>query len=88
MFFGIWIINLIFAVCELGQRISNAYGEIEDRIWQLDWYLLPIEIKRMLPTIILYAQRPSVIDFFGSMFCCREQFKKVSHMISVVERYY
>lgn len=78
IFYGFWATNLVFAACELGQRLSNAFSEIDGRIGELDWYLLPIEIRRMLPTIILYAELPLVVQFFGSLTCCREQFKKVS----------
>lgn len=77
VFYCVWATNLVFAVCELGQRFSNAFSEIDGWIGELDWYLLPIEIKRILPTIILYVEQPFVVEFFGSMSCSREQFKKV-----------
>lgn len=86
MFYGIWAVNLVLAVCELGQRFSNSFSEIDDRIGKLDWYLLPIEVKRMLPTIILYAEQPLIVTFFGSMSCCREQFKKVCQGQDFVSR--
>lgn len=78
VFCGVWALNLVFTACEFGQRLSNAVSGIDDVLIQIDWYRLPIKIQRALPAIILYAQEPAAIDFFGSLSCSREQFKKVS----------
>lgn len=32
-------------VCELGQRLSDAFEKIKFTIDQFDWYLLPIQVK-------------------------------------------
>lgn len=64
--------------CELCQRIENAFAQIDDAIGQFDWYLFPIEIQRILPTIIVMAQQPVTVECFGSASCNREQFKKAS----------
>lgn len=72
----------VFVACEVGQRLSNAYSEIADVFDQLNWYLLPIEVRRILPTIILYVQQPIEIMFFGSLSLNRAQFKRVSNTIT------
>ena len=78
IFYGVWVLNLVFAACELGQRFRNAFSDIDDSIFQLDWYLLPYELQKHLPIIVNYAQQPLVVRFFGSYSCSRDQFKKVS----------
>lgn len=77
IFYGAWAVSMVFAACEFGQRFSIAFNEIDDVVGQTDWYLLPIEIKRMLPIIIINSQQPCALEFFGSLSCSREQFKKV-----------
>lgn len=69
--------NLVFIVCECAQRVTNAFGEINDVVGQFDWYLYPIEIQQLLIQLIKYAQKPITIAFFGSIQCSREQFRKV-----------
>ena len=64
--------------CEIGQRFCNAFDVVDDTIGQLNFYLLPMEIQRILPMVIMYSQEPLVVRFFGSLCCTREQFKKVS----------
>ena len=78
---GFWGTIIVFAACELGQRFSNAFIEIDDLIGQHDWYLFPIDIQQMLPTVIINVQEAIEVKFFGSVACCREQFKKVSLLV-------
>lgn len=68
---------LVLFTCEAGQQFSNAFSKVDDIVCQLNFYLLPIEIQRMLPILIMYAQEPLVVVFFGSLSGTREQFKKV-----------
>lgn len=69
---------MVFFACEIGQRFSNAYEEIEVVIDQMNWNYLPIGIQRMLPNVMLNVQQPFEIMCFGSTACTRETFKKVS----------
>lgn len=77
MFCGFWAFCLVLVICEAGQKLSDSFEEVEDDFGQIDWYLLPLEIQRMLPTILIYLQDPMVVRFFGSLTCCRELFKNV-----------
>lgn len=70
--------TLAFILSEFGQRICDAYDEINDAINQTEWYLLPIEMQRMLPIIMMNAQQSLELNFFGSFSCNREQFQRVS----------
>lgn len=68
----------VFIICELCQRITNAFEEIEDVITQFKWYIFPDEVKRMLSIIINTGQQSVELKCFGSTSCNRETFKKVS----------
>lgn len=82
MFHGLWVLAMVFAVCECAQRMTNAFGDINDTIVQLHWYLYPIEIQRLIVQFVMYAQKPVEIAFFGSIQCSRERFRKVSQFFS------
>lgn len=73
-----WALNIIFICCECGERVSNAFEEINDAIDELDWYLYPIEVQKILPTIIMHAQMPVIFKCFGNIACTRAFFKTVS----------
>lgn len=68
---------LIIICCELSQRTSEAFEGINDILMQYKWYLFPMELKRILPTMIITAQQPILLECFGSISCCRDCFKKV-----------
>lgn len=72
---------LMFAICELCQRVNMAFDECSDIVDQLEWYRFPIEIQRMLPFIQQFTQQPVEITCFGSKACDRESFKYVSMCI-------
>lgn len=76
--------TFILSFSELGQKLTNSFDKIEDLINQLDWYLLPIRIQNLLPTIIMNEQQPTVIRCFGNILCSRDQFKKVNLIESII----
>lgn len=75
---GILALALVFIACEIGQRLNDAFDEINSTIIQFKWYLFPLEIKKVLPIIIGGAQQPVSLECFGSITCTREVFKQVS----------
>lgn len=77
---GIMGLILVFIASELGQRMGDAFEEIHSTIDQFDWYSFPVEIKRMLPMIILEAKQPVLFECFGSIACTREVFKNVKYL--------
>lgn len=60
-----------------GQRLSDGLSRIEESIDQLNWYLYPLDVKRMLPMITVNSQKLVVVKCFGNISCSRETFKKV-----------
>lgn len=74
---GIFGLILVFICCELGQRTTDMFDEMNSTIDQLDWYLFPIELERMLRMIIANAQRPVSLQCWGGIACTRDCFKNV-----------
>lgn len=67
----------IFLLCELGERLTIAYDELECEIEQYEWYLFPIEIQRLLPLVVINAQQLVAMQCFGRISSNRDAFKKV-----------
>ena len=57
--------------------MTTRFDEWIDIIHQSDWYTFPDRIQSMLPTVIMAAQEPVVLQAFGELSCTRESFKKV-----------
>lgn len=75
--YACYAFGLVFTICDLGQRSSNAFDEIADFIWQTQWYLHSKKIQQLLPTIMIAVQKPVEFKFFGSLSCNRKSLEKV-----------
>lgn len=69
---------LIFIACELGERASLAFIEIDYMVGQFNLYNFPTVVKKMLPIFLIVVQEPFSFIVFGSLTVGRESFKKVS----------
>lgn len=76
-----WSFGGILICCEFGEMVTNRFKAISDIIYDSDWYSFPMGIQRVLPTIMVAAQRPVVLMGFGNVPLTRENFKKVKHLI-------
>ena len=77
LFCGVWAIGLVFIACELSQRFSNAFSGLENSLIHIDWHLYPMEVQRLMPIIMMFAQQEMEFECFGSLSCSRAAFKAV-----------
>lgn len=78
----------LFMSCELSQRLSNSFLDINDLMNQFQWYRFPTKVKRILPMALMFVQQPVELEGFGSIVCCRETFGKVTVKIDLGYAYY
>lgn len=67
----------MFGVCEFGETVGMAFNDIKIQVIELKWYLLPRNIRKMLPIILIVAHEPVEFDILGSTACSRRKFKEV-----------
>lgn len=72
-----WSLDLVFIICEFGERACNGFDKLYDETCQLDWYSFPIEVQGMLPIVMIATQQPVVIRGFGNIQCTRNVFNRV-----------
>lgn len=71
----------LFGFCEFGERLREAFDEINMVLNQIKWYLLPRKTQKILSIMLMFTQRPVELDIFGSVSCNRITFKKVSKRV-------
>lgn len=69
--------TLVFTICEVGERVTIAFSEIDELIVLLDWYLFPKATWQILPIILTVAQKPVTFHGFGNISYTREAIKNV-----------
>lgn len=80
IFFACYAFGSVMVFCELGQRLTDEFEKIDDKVNEFDWYLFPPQIQRMLPIIMMGTQGEVELECFGSISGTRETFKKVSYV--------
>lgn len=58
-------------------RMSMEFDDVDAIIGQFKWYLFPLEVQKLLPTLMISAQQEVGFEYFGSKMCNRETFQKV-----------
>lgn len=70
--------GFVLFFCEFGQRVSNAFEDIHDGIIRFEWYMFPLKIQQLLPTMIIVTRHQVSVKVFGNISCVRATFKTVS----------
>lgn len=68
---------IIFAFCELGAQVTHQFNSLDDVLCQVKWYILPIEVQRMVIMLMLDAQQAVFLRGYGNIVCSRDSFKNV-----------
>lgn len=74
----IGIFGGIFMCCELPQILTIQYDNFDNQLCQCKWYLLPIEVRRMLLIFMSSTQQPAIFYGYADIECSRETFKMVN----------
>lgn len=73
-----WSFFAISVFCELGEKISGQFDELDEAIYQSDWYEFPTKVQRVLPIIMMTTQQTTVPCGYGNLPCIRESFQRVT----------
>lgn len=77
MWRGVCYINYYQKFSYATGRMSMEFDDVDAIIGQFKWYLFPLEVQKLLPTLMISAQQEVGFEYFGSKMCNRETFQKV-----------
>lgn len=70
----IFLVNLL--VCDMSQTMSKQFEKLSDEVWNLDWYLFPIDMQGIILISMANRRQQAVaIEGFGNIQCSWETFK-------------
>lgn len=67
----------MFALCMFGENLAGQFNALDDALSQCKWYLFPIDVKRMLITLMSNTQQTVALLGYGNIECTRDTFKNV-----------
>lgn len=74
----VWSFVIEFIYCEFSERVCTRFEAVDDKISEIEWYVLPVEIQKMAPIIMMSTQKPVFLRGFANAVLSRETFKKVT----------
>lgn len=78
-----WSFVQLFVICDCSERVTTRFNEI-DIYLNCNWYLFPMGVRRMLPTIMMNTQKHVGLRAFGNIPCNRNKFEKVWHTFDLI----
>lgn len=83
-----WAFFQMFVFCDLGEKLTKRFTEIDSAIYYCEWYTFPVDIQRLLPITMMAAQDAVLITGFANLSCTRQAFKKVEYSIYIIEIFF
>ncbi|XP_055306350.1 odorant receptor 94a-like [Sitodiplosis mosellana] len=77
LFVIFWSVAQIYLFCDFGDNVTEKFSDINDAIYECNWYSFPKEVQRIWPFVMVSAQQPLIIQGFGNIPCTRQAFKSV-----------
>lgn len=68
---------MIFCICEIGESVTQQFDVFDKTLKRSKFYLMPIELQRMLVIVLSNSQQPILLHGYGGIQCTRESFKQV-----------
>lgn len=68
---------IFFLICNLGEMVTSAFLELDETVYAILWYNLPVELQKYLVPMLLSTQRPVIMKGVFALDCSRDTFKQV-----------
>lgn len=75
--FTVWI-PLLYLLCNYGERVTEAYSDLNEQVYEQNWYLCPSKLQLNFVLVLMTAQRPVYLEGFTGITCSLETYKKVN----------
>lgn len=78
------LLPFLYLICHLGEIVTNAYFNLNSSIYNVSWYLCPVEIQKCILPMLLAAEQPIYFNSIASLNCSHDTFKRVKlrHLFS------
>lgn len=70
-------VPFFYLLCNSGGKVTSAFAELNESIYNLSWYACPVKYQLYLLTMITMAKKPKYLGGFALLRCSRETFKQV-----------
>lgn len=76
------LMPFLFLLCYIGENVTTAYLDLNGKIFQISWYMCPLQVQKYIPFMMTHAQKEIYFKSFGSLDCTLDTFKRVRIQIN------
>lgn len=74
------ILQMVFLFCYLGDQMTCKAAEVNESIYDTEWYSYPNKIQMLMILVMKRAQKPFVLTGFSLVSCSLTSFKEVRNL--------
>lgn len=75
----------LFLLCFIGERVTTSFDELNESVYAMTWYILPIKLQRgFLVPMMAIVNKPIVLKGVSSLNCSHDTFKRVRFPIRFI----
>lgn len=78
------VMSWLFSFCTFGNSLTVRFSQLDCIIFEGPWYLLPIDMQKKLPFVMMVAQKPVYMKGFAKFQCTREVFARVFVFLNLI----
>lgn len=67
-----------FVVNNVGENVTTAFDSMNEAMYVVTWYGIPIELQKYLIPMLLSTEAPMRVPVFANSCCSRGTFKEVT----------
>lgn len=71
------VLSGLYFLCDIGDNVMQRYENISHTVYQLNWYMLPLDIQIKLPTVLAMTQKNIYLRGFARFHCTRTVYFQV-----------
>lgn len=79
-----YVLVYIGFMCFFGDEVTNGFEVINDSVYQCSWNEFPLELQKLLPTMMIIAQNLVYVHGYMNTKCTREVLQKVNILMVTV----
>lgn len=77
------VVQYLMVLCFFGEYVTTSFAMISKTIVETEWNEYPIQMQKMLLTILIDVQRPVHIKAFKNLRCNHEVLKEVHPICNI-----
>lgn len=73
----------LYLFCYIGNHLTREFSRFGDEVYQLDWYMFPLQLQNNLPMALVLMQKNVYLEAYGGVGCTLKVFQRVLKLLSM-----